>query len=277
MLSYFAFSYSMMCISILCAMFHRQYVFVNKLNYGANVHKFFNMCKYLSFEGETQHEGAAVEVVERAYVDVGVLHFEVEEPEGHLELYGELDVAQEDVEADAHAVAQVVGLQAHDGLVGLVAVLAQRGEVEAIAGSGGEVGAEVVPAHGAELELQRYVAVDGLHVARALGEAVRGQVAVLPRVGDGACDECHAWEQAQVEPRAEAQVADDGDVEAWGVIGCHTLQRLPQRVVLAEGKVEFGLGVAHLYAVVQRASVELPEVADGALSSQRKRRQDKDE
>ena len=127
---------------------------------------------FLAFEGEGEHEGAGGEVVEGANVEVRVFDLEVEEAEVHLELDGELDVAQEDVEANAQGIAEVVGLEADDALVALVFVLAQRGEVEAVANAGGEIGTEVAVAHGAELQLEGYVAVDGFDVAPAFGEGM---------------------------------------------------------------------------------------------------------
>lgn len=219
-----------------------------------------------AFEGEGEHEGAGGEVVEGADVDVGVVDFEVEEAEVHLELDGELHVAQEDVEAHAHGVAEVVGLQADDALVGAVAVFAQGGEVETVADAGGEVGTEVAPALGAEFEFQRYVAVDGFDIAPAFGQGVGVEVGGLPGIGDLAGDECDAWEEAQVEPVVEAQVADDGDVEACGIVGGDALEVLAEEGFVAVFQVEHRLCVAYLDAVVQQAGVEFAEVADLGLS-----------
>lgn len=67
----------------------------------------FKYYRGLSFEGEAEHEGAALEVVERADIDIGVFDLEVDKAEVHLELDGELDVAQKDVESHAHGVTQV--------------------------------------------------------------------------------------------------------------------------------------------------------------------------
>ena len=215
-----------------------------------------------AFEGETQHEGAGGEVVEGTDIDVGVCDFEVDEAEGHLEFDGEFHVGKEDVEADSQGVAEVVRLKAYDALVGEVFVLPQRGEVEAIADTGGEVGAEVVVAHGAEFDLDGEVAVDGLDVAAGLGEVVGGEVGGLPGVGDFAGDEGDAGEDAEVEPVVEAQVADDRDMEAGGEVGGSVLQGFAQLVVLREFEVELGVGEAHLDAIVQQAGVELAEIAD---------------
>ncbi len=224
------------------------------------------------FEGEGEHEGAGGEVVEGADVDVGVFDFEVDEAEGHLEFDGEFDVGQEDVEAHAEGVAEVVGLEAYDALVGLVLVFAQGGEVEAVADAGGEVGAEVVVAHGAELDLDGEVAVDGLHIAAGLEEAVGVEVGGLPGVGYFACDEGDAGEDAEVEPVVDAQVSDDGDVEARGEVGGGVLEGLAEFVVLREFEVELGVGEAYLDAVVQQAAVELSEVADlGGRFAKRKK------
>lgn len=153
-------------------------------------------------------------------------------------------------------------LKAYDALVGEVLVLSQRGEVEAIADAGGEVGTEVVVAHGAEFDLDGEVAVDGLDIAAGLGEVVCGEVGGLPGVGDFAGDKGDAGEDAQVEPVVEAQVADDGDMEAGGKIGGGVLQGLAEFVVLREFEVELGVGEAYLDAIVQQTGVELAEIAD---------------
>ena len=165
-----------------------------------------------------------MEVFEGTDVDISVLHLEVEQAEGHLQLDGELDIGEKHIEAHAQGVAQVVGLEADDALVGAVEVLAQRGEVEAIAAPGGEVGAEIEVAAGAEFDFQRYVAVYRLHIAAALGEGVGAEVALFPGVADIARDDGHAGQQAQGEPVVEAEVADDGDMESRGVVGCDPLE-----------------------------------------------------
>ena len=213
-----------------------------------------------AFEGEAEHEGAGGDVVEGADVDVGVLDLEVDEAEVHLELDGKLHVAQEDVEAHTQGVAEVVGLETDDALVALVLVLAQRGEVEAIADAGGEIGSEVAVAFGTELQLQGEVAVDGLDAAAPFGEGMRGEVACLPGIGYLARHQGDAGQQAQVEPVVEAQVADDGDVEACGVVGGDTLEGLAESCFVAVFEVEHRLGVAHLDAVVQQTRVELAEI-----------------
>ena len=202
-------------------------------------------------------------------VYIGVLYPEVEESKGHFQVYGEFYIPQKNIESEAQAVSEVVGLEAYDTLIGAVAVFAQRGEVEAVGDTRGEVGTEIVVAHGAEFQLYGEVAIDRLNVARELGKVVTLQIALLPRIGDIACDECYARQETEVEPVPEAQVSDNGNVKSRSKIGGGALKVTPESFVGGIFEVELRHCKTHLDSIVQQAAVEFAEIAHLGIQGER--------